>query len=144
MINLHPTISQLEYPLPPLGQDLPKIESLVGGVPKILLERGVAIFLLLYSSTVFTVCGGKVKFPLSHFGSSILLSQPCKILIQVFIVLKHCIICIFLIYSDKLLRMLNALFKLVLEYTEKYMYNFFKYRGNMFLNIEWCQIFIDL
>ena len=57
---------------PPLlkgGQDLPKNESLVG-VPKTLLERGenpengvdvemggLPLFLLLYSSIAFTVCG---------------------------------------------------------------------------------------
>ena len=52
------------------GQDLPKNESLVG-VPKTLLERGenpqngvdvemggLPLFLLLYSSIAFTVCGG--------------------------------------------------------------------------------------
>ena len=42
-----------------------------------------------------------------------LLSWPCKILIQVFIVLKHRIMCIFLIHSDSLLRMSTALFNLV-------------------------------
>ena len=35
------------------------------------------------------------------------------ILIQVFIVLKRCIICIFLIHSDSAQKMLTSLFKLV-------------------------------
>ena len=35
------------------------------------------------------------------------------ILILVFIVLKHCIICIFLVHSDSVQKMLTALFKLV-------------------------------
>ena len=44
------------------GKDLPKIESLGGGYQKfcykegITLKRGVATFLLLYSSIAFTVC----------------------------------------------------------------------------------------
>ena len=42
----------------------------------------------------------------------ILLSQRCKTLIQIFIVLKH-IICIFLIHSGSVHKMLTALFKLV-------------------------------
>ena len=35
------------------------------------LEMGGCHFLLLYSSIAFTVCGGKVKFLLLHFGSSV-------------------------------------------------------------------------
>ena len=73
---------------------------------------GVADFLLLYSSITFTVCvyrggmGSKVSF--ITFWFFILLSQPGKILIQVFIVLKHCIICIFLIHSDSLVHFLST------------------------------------
>ena len=45
-------------------------------------------------------------------------------LIQVFIALKNCIICIFLIHSDSLQRMSTALFKLVWN-TQKNTYKFF-------------------
>ena len=62
---------------------------------------GVATFLLLYSSITFTVCEGKIMFPLLLFGSSVL-SWPCKILIQLFILLKRGIICTFLIHSSGL------------------------------------------
>ena len=40
-------------------------------------------------------------------------SKPRKILIQDFIVLKHSVICIFLIRSDSVRKMLTALFRLV-------------------------------
>ena len=40
-------------------------------------------------------------------------SKPRKILIQDFIVLKHSVICIFLIHSDSVWKMLTALFRLV-------------------------------
>ena len=69
--------------------------------------RGVATFLLLYSPITFTACVGKVRFPLLLFGSSF------KILIQTFIVLKHGIICTFLIHSGSLQKMLTALFNSV-------------------------------
>ena len=101
---------------------------------------GVADFLLLYSSITFTVCvyrggmGSKVSF--ITFWFFILLSQPGKILIQVFIVLKHCIICIFLIHSDSLQRMSTALFKFVWNTQKSTCRIFFKYQGKMFLNIE--------
>ena len=50
--------------------------------------------------------------------------------------IKPCIICIFLIHSDSLQRILTALFKLVWN-TQKSTYtNFFKDQGKMFLNIE--------
>ena len=54
----------------------------------------------------------------------------------VFIVLKYCIICIFLIHSDSLQIMSTALFKLVCN-TQKSTYTFFfKYQGKIFLKIE--------
>ena len=40
-----------------------------GGAGMVDVEMGVATFLLLYSSIVFTVCEGKVRFPLLLFGS---------------------------------------------------------------------------
>ena len=36
-------------------------------------EGGLPLFLLLYSSIAFTVCVGKVKFPLLLFGSLVFL-----------------------------------------------------------------------
>ena len=61
-----------------------KIESLGEGIRNFLLEKGdkpvkvgkgegggIATFLLLYSSIIFTVCEGKVRFPLLLFGSSV-------------------------------------------------------------------------
>ena len=48
-----------------------------GGGWGVTLKRGVHVemggchFLLLYSSIAFAVCGGKVKFLLLHFGSSV-------------------------------------------------------------------------
>ena len=49
-------------------------------------------------------------------------------------VLKHRIICLFLIHSDSAQKMLTALFILIsLEYSENYME---KSQGKMFLNTE--------
>ena len=76
----------------------------------------------------------KISFITSWFFS--LLSHPCKILIEVFMVLKHCIIFIFLIYSDSLQRMLTALLKLVWNTQKSTRTNFFKYQGKIFLNFE--------
>ena len=62
---------------------------------------------------------------------------PCKILIQVFIVLKHFIICIFLIHPGSVQKMLTALFKLVWNTPKStWTFFFFEYQGKMFLNIE--------
>ena len=47
------------------GGDKPEKGQRVG------VERGGATFLLLYSSVTFTVCGGKVRFPLFLFRSSV-------------------------------------------------------------------------
>ena len=122
------------------GQDLPKIESLAGGFVifcqkgGINLKRGgscrnatVATFSLIYCLITFTLCVGKVKFPLLPFFFS-LLSQPCKILIQVFIVLKHCINCIFLIHSGSVQKMLTALFRLVQSTQKTTRTIFFEYQ----------------
>ena len=75
--------------------------------------RGVASVLLLYSSITFTVWGGGSKVSFITFWIFSLLSQPLKILIQVFIVLKPGIACTFLIHSGNLQKMLTALFDLV-------------------------------
>ena len=72
---------------------------------------------LQLSSITFTACGcvcvGGSKAPFITFQIFSLLSQPWKILIQVFIVLKPGIICKFLIHFGSLQKMLTALFNLV-------------------------------
>ena len=42
-----------------------------GGGVDVEMGGGVDTFLLLYSSIIFTVCEGKVRFPLLLFGSSV-------------------------------------------------------------------------
>ena len=84
----------------------------------------------------------KVKFVLLHFDSSVftfgllhfgLLSYSYyKILIQDFIVLKYCIICIFLCHSDSVEKMSTVLFiQISLEYSENY-------RCFFILKMFWC------
>ena len=108
-----------------VGRTIQKLSHL--GVPRFLLERGVTLkrgggdvemgnggvstFLSFYSSITFTVCigeCGKSKVFLITFWFFNLLIYPCEILIQVFTVLKHCIICIFLIHSDSAQKMSTA------------------------------------
>ena len=55
---------------------------------------------------------------------------------QVFIILKPCIICAFLIDSDSVQKMLTILFKLVWNTQKSTQAKFFKYQGKMFLDIE--------
>ena len=118
----------------------------LGGVPKILLERGdnpdveIRGLPLFYYFTVqlqlLCVCvggGGGSKISSITFWFFSLLSYPCKILIEIFILLKHCIICVFLIHSDSLQ---STLFNLVWNTQKSKCTNFFKYQGKMFLNIE--------
>ena len=62
---------------------------------------GLPLFLLLCSSITFTLYVGKVKFPLLLQDS-----HPS-------LLLKHYIICIFLIHSGSVQKMLTALFKLI-------------------------------
>ena len=72
----------------------------------------------MYFSSYFYFVANKYLLTYSHsslYSTKTLyhLCQPCKILILVFIVLKHCIICIFLIHSDNS----KTDFVFVLEYT---------------------------
>ena len=100
--------------------------------------RGCQIFITLQFNCIYCVwVKSKVFFITFWFFS--LWSWPCKILIQVFIVLKHCIICIFLIHSDSfwsILRMSTTLLNLVWNTQKGICTTFFKYQGKMFLNIE--------
>ena len=98
-------------PLPPLSHQ--------GGVRNFLLERGdkpekgcCHFFITLQFNHIYCVWG-ESKVPFITLQIFSLLSQPCKILIQVFIVLKPGIICTFLIHSGSLQKMLTALFNLV-------------------------------
>ena len=127
--------------------DFPKIGSL-GMVPKLFLERGdklekvelvwkwgvrggLPLFLLLYSSIIFTLCVEKVKFPLLLFRFS-----AFELVMQVFIVLKHYIIWIFLIHSGSVQIMLTALFISVWNTQKTTWTNFFKHHGKMFLILK--------
>ena len=107
-------------PLPPPlikgRENLPKIESLEGGLRNFLQERGnkaenggelmqkwwgCHFFIILQFNYIYHVWGeSKVSFITFRIFS--LLSQPFKILIQVFIVLKPGIICTFMMYSGSL------------------------------------------
>ena len=88
-----------------------------GGVSKFLLERritlkkkggggvnvemGVCHFFYYFTIQLHLLYAcRKSKVSFITFQSFSLLSEPWKILIHVFIVLKHCIICTFLIHSD--------------------------------------------
>ena len=73
-------------------------------------RNGVATFLLFYISITFILCLGKVRFPIQVFS---LLSQPFKIIVQVFIALKTDIICTFLIHYGSVQKLLTALIDFV-------------------------------
>ena len=99
--------------------------------------EGVATFLLLYISIIFTVFGeGGSKVSFITFWIFSLSSYPCKILIQVFIVLKPDIICTFLIHSGSLQKMLTALFNLVSNAQKSKWIIYFECQGKIFLSIE--------
>ena len=76
------------------------------------------------------------KVPFITLWIFILLSQPCKILIQVFIALTPGIICTFLIHFGSLKKMLTALFNLVWNTKKNKWTTFFQCQGQMFLSIE--------
>ena len=106
------------------------------------LKRGVAVeigglplFLLLYSSITFTACGGKVRFPLLLFVSSVFSVSAAKILIQVFTVLKPGIVYTFLIHSGSLQKILTALFNLVWNAEQSKWTIIFECQGKIFLSI---------
>ena len=61
---------------------------------------------------IYCVCA-ETKIPSIIFRIFSLLSQPCKIRIQVFMVLKPDIICTFLMHCGSLPKMLTALFNFV-------------------------------
>ena len=105
---------------------------------------GCHFFITLQFNCMYCVCvcvcggeggggeGWESKVSSITFWFFSLLSQPCKILIQAFIVLKHCIIYIFLIHLQ---RISTALFKLVWNTQKRTCTIFFKYQGKMFLNL---------
>ena len=108
-----------------------------------LLIKNYVLYILFYCFTVQpNLLCGESKVPFITFRIFSLLSQPCKILIQVFIVLKPDIICTFLIHYAFLIhygslqKMLTALFNFVWN-TQKSKWKFlFECPGKMFLSIE--------
>ena len=138
-------VSQLEW-----GQDLPKIESLEGGrVQGFLLERGdkplkeglmqkwrgCHFFITLQFNHIYCVWG-ESKIPFITFQIFSLLSQPFKILIQVFIVLKPNIICTILIHYGSVQKMLTEFFNFVWNLQKNQWTIFFECTGKMFLSTE--------
>ena len=75
-------------------------------------KGGLSLFYYFKFNHIYCVWGGS-KVPFITFRIFSLFSKPCKILIQVFIVLKPDIICTFLIHSGSLQKMLTALFNLI-------------------------------
>ena len=129
------------------GEDLQKIESLAAG--RIFFARkgdkpekwgvgggGCHFFITLQFNHIYCVFGGGSKVPFITFWVFSLFSNPCKILIQVFIVLKPDIICTFLIYSGSLQKMLTALFNLVSNAQKSKWTIYFECQGKIFLSIE--------
>ena len=87
--------------------------------------RGFAtLFITLQFNHIYCVWGeSKVLF--ITFQTFSFLNQSCKILIQVFIVLKPDIICTFLIHYGSLQKMLTALCNFVWNTQKKQIDNFF-------------------
>ena len=82
-----------------------------GGVRWVDIEIGRLPLFYYFTVRLHFLCvWGKVKFPLLHFDSSVFGVNDARIPILVVKVLKHCIICIFLIHSDSIQEMLTALF----------------------------------
>ena len=76
-------------------------------------EGGVPLFYYFTVQSHLLSVAGKLSFLCITFRVFSLFSRPCKILIQVFIVLKPDIICTFMGHSVSLQKMLTALFSLV-------------------------------
>ena len=93
-------------------------------------------FLLLYSSIIFTVCEGKVRFPLLLFGSSVFWVSHARFWSNFFIVLKPNIICTFLIHYGSVQKMLTAFFNFVWNTKKNKWIIFFECPGKIFLSIE--------
>ena len=106
--------------LSPFGKEI----YLLKFMRNFLLERGINLkrrgggLITLKFNHIYFVWG-ESKVPFITFWIFSLFSKPCKILIQVFIVLKPDIICTFLIHSGNLQKILTALFNLICNiYTE--------------------------
>ena len=80
-----------------------------------LCTNGGALTFCHFTFLLYHIYGvwGKSKVPFITFWILSLSSWPCRILIQLFIVLKPGIICTFLIHSVGIQKMLTALFNLV-------------------------------
>ena len=96
------------------------------------MRRLPLFYYFTVQSHLLCVCGkSKVSFITFQFFS--FLSQSCKILIQVLIVLKHWYISD---YSGSVQKMLTALYKLIWSIQKTTWTNFFEHQGKIFLNIE--------
>ena len=91
---------------------------------------GVATFLLLYRSITFTVCEGKIRFPLLLFGSSVFRVSHTRLP-------SNSIICTFLIYSGGLQKMLTALSNLLWNTQKSKWTVFLSLPGKIYLR-QWC------
>ena len=96
---------------------------------------GCHFFITLQFNHVYCV-SGEIKVPFITFWLFSLLSQPCKILIQVFIVLKPNIICTFLIHYGSVQKMLTAFFSFVWNTQKNKWTIFFEFSGKIFLSID--------
>ena len=100
----------------------------------LMFEKGgggrVPTFLLLNRSITFTVCEGKIRFPLLLFGSSVFRVSHTRFP-------SNSIICTFLIYSGGLQKMLTALSNLVWNTRKSKWTIFLSLSGKMYLR-QWC------
>ena len=96
-------------------------------------RNGVATFLLFYISITFILCLGKVRFPIQVFS---LLSQPFKIIVQVFIALKTDIICTFLIHYGSVQKLLTALIDFVWNTQKSKLTIFLRTQARCFLVLK--------
>ena len=97
---------------------------------------GVATFLITLQFSYIYCVREESKVPFVTFWIFSLLSQPCKILIQVCIALRPGIICTFLFHSGSMQKMLTALFNLVWNTQKSKCTIFFECQGKMFLSTE--------
>ena len=119
----------LNWPVPPLYFLIYKFTCMSSQLeppsPLIKGEGGVPLFYYFTVQSHLLSVAGKLSFLCITFRVFSLFSRPCKILIQVFIVLKPDIICTFLVHFGSLQKMLTALFSLVWNTQKSKWTNFF-------------------
>ena len=111
---------------------------------------GCLFFNTLHFNHIYSLCvsgggaGGVSQVPFITFWIFSLLSQLCKILIQVFIIIKPGIICTFPIHSGSLQNMLTALFNLVLNAQKSKWTIFLSAKARCFLVLKKRQLTTNL